>query len=134
MQGDVLHHEFPPDLFLAHLQLARAYRAINDRNDAFVHYQHLIRMLQNADDIPVYNLTKREAAQFGSEVKPVTRMFLTPSKPERYTGRYFRGGRCYEQQPVDNHRERDRRRLLLGTTVQGSVWSRRNLQVPVDQS
>jgi eukaryotic-like serine/threonine-protein kinase len=70
MRGEILQNEFAPDLFYAHLQLARAYRTINDRDDALVHYQHLLRLLQNADEIPLFNQARREAEQYTSGVRP----------------------------------------------------------------
>jgi serine/threonine protein kinase/tetratricopeptide (TPR) repeat protein len=87
MQGEILHHEFPPDLFVAHLQLARAYRAINDSNHALVHYQQLLRLLQNADDIPLFSQAKREAQQFAFEASPAKNLSGTNST----TGLHYPG-------------------------------------------
>jgi tetratricopeptide (TPR) repeat protein len=115
--GEILRSDFPPDLLLAHLQLARAYHTLGDPDRALSHYQELLRLLRNADDIPIFHQAKREAEQFASEIKPLTKMFLRPSHRTSYTAGYVRGGECYEQQPVDNHRERDCRRLFPGTAV-----------------
>jgi tetratricopeptide (TPR) repeat protein len=68
-QGEILENEFPPDLVFAHLELARAYRTMNDRNRALSHYQDLLRLLQDADNLPTFRQAKGEAAQFTSEIK-----------------------------------------------------------------
>ena len=63
-QGEILENEFPPDLVFAHLELARAYRTLNDRNRALSHYKDLLRLLQDADDLPTFRQAKGEAEQF----------------------------------------------------------------------
>jgi serine/threonine protein kinase/Tfp pilus assembly protein PilF/TolB-like protein len=95
-RGAILQNEFPPDLFFAQLDLARSYRNIGDRERALSEYQNLVRLLENADDIPVFNQARSEAEQFGSEIKPVTRIFIRPSYYAGYTIQCFRGGGCYE--------------------------------------
>jgi serine/threonine protein kinase/tetratricopeptide (TPR) repeat protein len=68
-QGEILQNEFPPDLLFAHLELARAYRTLKDRDRALSHYRDFLRLLQHADDLPVFRHAKGEAEQFASETK-----------------------------------------------------------------
>ena len=77
-RGAILQNEFPPDLFFAQLDLARSYRNIGDRERALSQYQILIRLLENADDIPVFSQARREAEQFGLEAKPITQIVVRP--------------------------------------------------------
>jgi eukaryotic-like serine/threonine-protein kinase len=114
--GEILHGDFAPDLLFAHLGLARAYRAMNERDRALVHYQDLLRLLQNADEIPVFNQARREAEEFASEPRPDENLSGASQQPG-YTTRCFREGGCYEQQPVDNHRERDCRQPFPGAAI-----------------
>src|SRR5262249_14810979 len=93
IRGEILQNEFAPDLFFAHLQLARAYRAINQRDGALSHYRDLMRLLQHADDIPAFNQARREAQQYTSEVPPLAKMFLRPSHESSYTTGYLQGGK-----------------------------------------
>ena len=129
-QGAILHHEFPPDLFFAHLELARAYRTMKDRDRALSHYQDVLRLLQNADDIPLFNQAKREAEQFGSETKPLTKMFLRRSHQTGYTTGYFQGGRYGS---VDHPRECTCGQRFLGSIVQGPVQNSRKIWFSPDQ-
>ena len=69
-RGAILRYGFPPDLFIAHLELARAYRTLRDWHHALSEYQELIRLLQNADGAPIFQQAKREAGQFVSEASP----------------------------------------------------------------
>jgi tetratricopeptide (TPR) repeat protein len=80
-KGDILHHEFPLDVLTAHLELARAYRALKDQNRALSHYQEVVRLLRNADDIPSFREAKREAEQFASAGQQPSKTFLRPSHP-----------------------------------------------------
>jgi tetratricopeptide (TPR) repeat protein len=129
-EGAILHHEFPPDLFFAHLELARAYRTMKDRDRALSHYQDVLRLLQNADDIPLFNQAKREAEQFGSETKPLTKMFLRRSHQTGYTTGYFQGGRYGS---VDHPRECTCGQRFLGSIVQGPVQNSRKIWFSPDQ-
>jgi serine/threonine protein kinase/tetratricopeptide (TPR) repeat protein len=78
-RGDILRYGFPPDLFFAHLQLARAYRAMNNRDSALAQYNELLRLLQNADDVPTFRQAKQEAEQFASQTSPLSQIFLRPN-------------------------------------------------------
>jgi tetratricopeptide (TPR) repeat protein len=68
--GEILHGDFAPDLLFAHLGLARAYRNMNERGRALAQYQELLRLLQNGDEIPVFDQARREAQEFASEARP----------------------------------------------------------------
>jgi serine/threonine protein kinase/tetratricopeptide (TPR) repeat protein len=114
-RGEILQNEFPPDLLFAHLQLARAYHTLGDRDRALLHYQALLRLLQNADHIPIFDQARLEAEQFASQTKPLTRMFLSPSHPKSYTVGYSQGGGCYG--PADYRRECSCRRRIPEAAV-----------------
>lgn len=62
-RGAILQNEFPPDLALAHLQLARAYRQVNNISQARSHYQALFNLWQQADDLPIRRFAAREYQQ-----------------------------------------------------------------------
>jgi tetratricopeptide (TPR) repeat protein len=74
-QGEILENDFPPDVLFAHLELARAYRTMKDRDRALSHYKDFLRLLQHADDLPVFLHAKREAEQFASQTKTLAQMF-----------------------------------------------------------
>jgi serine/threonine protein kinase/Tfp pilus assembly protein PilF len=95
-RGAILQNEFPPDLFFAQLDLARSYRNIGDRERALSQYKNLFRLLENADDIPAFSQARREAEQFGSETKPLTKIFGRPSHYAGYTIHCFEAGGCYD--------------------------------------
>jgi eukaryotic-like serine/threonine-protein kinase len=102
-QGEILENDFPPDLLVAHLELARAYRTMKNRSRALSHYQDFLRLWQHADDLPMLRQAKREAEQLTSETKPLTEMFHTPSHGNSYTTRHIQVGGCYES--ADHHWE-----------------------------
>ena len=62
-RGQVLQQGFPPDLALAHLELGRVYRHTNDLARAQLHYQQLLTMWRQGDDIPIRRLAVRELQQ-----------------------------------------------------------------------
>ena len=62
-RGHIFHHGFPPDLALAHLELGRLYRRTNDLTRAQLHYQQLLAMWRQGDDLPVRRLAARELQQ-----------------------------------------------------------------------
>ncbi len=93
-QGEILKNEFPPDLLFAHLELARAYRTMKDRDRALSHYKDFLRLLQHADDLPVFRYAKREAEQFASETKTLAQMFpATTSHGKGCTTAYIQARR-----------------------------------------
>jgi tetratricopeptide (TPR) repeat protein/tRNA A-37 threonylcarbamoyl transferase component Bud32 len=65
-QGQVLQQGFPPDLALAHFELGRVYRHTNDLSRAEGHYQQLLAMWRQGDDIPIRRLAVRELQQVHS--------------------------------------------------------------------
>lgn len=59
-RGEILQNEFPVDLAVAHLELARTCRQLKNAPCAEVHYQSFLHMWQQADDLPVRRLAARE--------------------------------------------------------------------------
>ena len=59
-KGEILQYGYPPDLVFAHLQLARAYGQLNNRDLARSHYEEILRMWQNADALPLVRDARRE--------------------------------------------------------------------------
>ena len=62
-RGEVLQNEFPPDLALAHLHLARAYSRLHQPFQAQSQYQVFFQLWQQADDLPVRRLAASEYKQ-----------------------------------------------------------------------
>ena len=48
--GEILQNDFPPDLALAHFQLAYIYQQTNRKDLAITHCREMLRMWQHADD------------------------------------------------------------------------------------
>jgi eukaryotic-like serine/threonine-protein kinase len=65
--GEILRNEFPPDLVLAHLELARALREIGDHDRARTQYNEFLRLWRNADDLRVRHQGENELQQLISE-------------------------------------------------------------------
>ncbi|HET7751550.1 MAG TPA: protein kinase [Terriglobales bacterium] len=59
-QGDVLQSGFPPDLVVAHFELARLYRQLGNQQQARAHYQAVLHLWAHADDLPMARLAARE--------------------------------------------------------------------------
>jgi tetratricopeptide (TPR) repeat protein len=59
-KGEVLQEEFPADLVLAHLHLARAARRLGDDSAARRHYQDFLQLWQQGDNIPQLRQAARE--------------------------------------------------------------------------
>lgn len=66
-RGEILQNDFPPDLALAHLQLARALRRLNNISQARSHYQTFFSMWRQADDLPIRRLAAREFQQLTTQ-------------------------------------------------------------------
>jgi eukaryotic-like serine/threonine-protein kinase len=62
-QGEVLQNGFPPDLVVAHFELARLYRELGNRPQARAHYQAVLHLWRHADDLPIVRLAARELPQ-----------------------------------------------------------------------
>ncbi len=56
--GEILQNDFPPDLALAHFQLAQIYRQTDRKDLAIVQCRELLRMWQYADDSPLLREAK----------------------------------------------------------------------------
>lgn len=65
--GEILHNEFPPDLALAHLELARAFREIGDHAHARTQYDEFLSLWRNADNLTVRHQGENELQQLISE-------------------------------------------------------------------
>jgi tetratricopeptide (TPR) repeat protein/predicted Ser/Thr protein kinase len=62
-RGNILQRGFPPDLALAHFELARVDRRMNDFPRAQFHYQQFLATWRQADDLPTRQLAARELEQ-----------------------------------------------------------------------
>jgi len=71
-RGEILQNGFPPDLVLAHLELARAYRNLGDRDRARTHYDEVLRLWQRAEGLSWFREARREAQELTLESKPRT--------------------------------------------------------------
>ena len=69
-RGEILQNGFPPDLAVAHLELARVYRQINNRDLARQHYEEALRMWQHADEFPLLRDAQRELRELVPEAGP----------------------------------------------------------------
>ncbi len=69
-RDEVLQNGFPPDLAVAHLQLARVYRELNHPDLALKHYQEVLRMWQHADELRMLRQAKHELQLLTPEVGP----------------------------------------------------------------
>ncbi len=65
--GEILHLEFPPDLPLAHLELARIYFHMGRPDQARRHYQEAMDMLQHADESPLRRVIQNEFKQLSAK-------------------------------------------------------------------
>jgi tetratricopeptide (TPR) repeat protein len=59
-RGEILQEEFPADLVLAHLQLARASDHLGDAVAARQHYEQFLQLWQQGDDLPQRREAKGE--------------------------------------------------------------------------
>ena len=69
-QGEILQNGFPPDLVIAHLELARAYRQMNNPNLARKHYEEVLRLWQHADELTLLRDAQRELKELTPEAGP----------------------------------------------------------------
>ncbi len=72
-KGETLEHQFPPDFLLAHLEVARAYRAMKNSDRARSHYREFLRLWEHGDKIPLMRQAQRELDQSNSGVQITTR-------------------------------------------------------------
>jgi tetratricopeptide (TPR) repeat protein len=72
-KGEILQNGYPPDLGIAHLEAARVYRQMNNRELAREHYEEAVRMWQHADDFAELRDAQRELRQLVLE-------FANPNK------------------------------------------------------
>jgi len=77
-KDQILQNGSPPDVALAHLQLARAYRQIKNLEQAGVHYQEVLRMWQNGDEPRMLPEAKRELQELTREVEHSKEEALLP--------------------------------------------------------
>jgi tetratricopeptide (TPR) repeat protein/predicted Ser/Thr protein kinase len=68
-RGELLHNGFPPDLAQAHFELARIYRR-GAPDVARSHYEEILRMWSQADDMPLLTETRRGLRQLRSDLRP----------------------------------------------------------------
>jgi len=69
-RNEILQSGFPPDLAVAHLQLARVYGELNKRDLALQHYGEIVRMWQHADDLPVLQQARHELEDLKPKIGP----------------------------------------------------------------
>jgi len=79
-KGEILQSGFPPDLAVAHLELARVYRQINNRDLARQHYEEALRMWQHADELNLLRDAKREFLELTPEAGPPDRHKAPPRR------------------------------------------------------
>jgi tetratricopeptide (TPR) repeat protein len=68
--AEILQNGFPPDLAIAHLELARVYRQMNNRDLARKHYEQALRMWQHADELTLLRDAQRELRELAPEAGP----------------------------------------------------------------
>ena len=69
-KGEILQNGFPPDLAIAHLELARVYLQMNNRDLARNHYGEALRMWQHADESIQFREGQRGLRELAPEVSP----------------------------------------------------------------
>lgn len=69
-KGEILQNGFPPDLAIAHLELARVYLEINNRDLARKHYEDALRMWQHADECAQFREAQRGLQELAPEAGP----------------------------------------------------------------
>ncbi len=69
-RNEILQSGFPPDLAVAHLQIARVYGQMNNRDLALKHYQEIVRMWPHADDLPILRQARQELQDLKPKVGP----------------------------------------------------------------
>jgi tetratricopeptide (TPR) repeat protein len=69
-RNEILQSGFPPDLAVAHLQLARVYGEMNNRDLALKHYGEIVRMWQHGDDLPVLQHARHELEDLKPKIGP----------------------------------------------------------------
>ena len=69
-RGEILQNGFPPDLPIAHLELARVYRQMRNRDLARKHYEEALRMWQHADELTLLRDAQRELRELVPEAGP----------------------------------------------------------------
>ena len=69
-RGEILQNGFPPDLAIAHIELARVYRKMNNRDLARKHYEEALRMWQHADEFTLLRDAQRELRELAPEAGP----------------------------------------------------------------
>jgi tetratricopeptide (TPR) repeat protein len=69
-RNEILQSGFPPDLAVAHLQLARVYGQMNNGDLALKHYMEIVRIWQHADNLPVLRQANHELQDLKSKAGP----------------------------------------------------------------
>jgi len=69
-RGEILQNGFPPDIATAHLELARVYRQMNNRDLARKHYEEALHMWQNPDEFTQFREAQRELRELAPEAGP----------------------------------------------------------------
>jgi len=79
-QGQILQSGFPVDLANAHLELARTYRQLNERDLARKQYLDVIRMWQHADQLKSLREAKEEFRDLATEASSPTPHKALPAR------------------------------------------------------
>jgi len=69
-KGEILQNGFPPDLAIAHIELARMHRLMNNFDLARKHYEEALRMWQHADELTLLRDAQRELRELVPEAGP----------------------------------------------------------------
>ena len=72
-RNEILQSGFPPDLVVAHLEAARAYIQMNNRDLALKHYQEIVRMWPHGDDLSILRQARHELQDLKPKVGPFNR-------------------------------------------------------------
>ena len=80
-KGEILQNGFPPDVALAHLELARVYLQMNNRDLARKHYGEALRMWQHADECTQFPEAQRGLRELAPEVSPSATVGSVTTEP-----------------------------------------------------
>jgi tetratricopeptide (TPR) repeat protein/tRNA A-37 threonylcarbamoyl transferase component Bud32 len=78
-RGEILQDDMPADWVLAHLELARVYRRLNEPALARTYYEDFLRIWRQADQLPVYRQALREWRELTGEITRPARQAKRPT-------------------------------------------------------
>jgi hypothetical protein len=69
-KGEILQNGFPPDLAIAHLEVARVYLHMNKRDLAHEHYGEALRMWEHGDECTQFREAQRGLQELAPKAGP----------------------------------------------------------------